>query len=292
MPTPKLAPVIAVLNLKGGVGKTTVTAHVMRVLYHDLALRTLLIDLDPQFNLTQAVLARSTYDKFKLEGRTIFAAMEPAAHTSLFEIDTASTIPAKPSDLTHKLRYIADPGKDSSLNLIPGDFRLVKYSLIRDHDKLDVVQKRFLRFVADARREYGLVCIDCNPSSSFITSCALHACTHILVPVRPDRYSLLGLELLADLLDQLPTIHPKPEIIVLLNAVRATHHDRQIETELRSHGTFGTAVLVSKLRDSALLAAKSTYTGFATDRGTSGTGRLKREIRALVAELAKALGLK
>jgi chromosome partitioning protein len=41
-----LAPVVAVLNMKGGVGKTTISAHLMRVLYHALGKRVLLIDFD------------------------------------------------------------------------------------------------------------------------------------------------------------------------------------------------------------------------------------------------------
>ena len=59
MNTTNLAPVVAVLNMKGGVGKTTISAHVMRVLYHIHQVKTLLVDLDPQFNLSQALIARS-----------------------------------------------------------------------------------------------------------------------------------------------------------------------------------------------------------------------------------------
>jgi chromosome partitioning protein len=163
--------------------------------------------------------------------------------------------------------------------------------MVRDPDKLDVVQRRFLRFISEARDKYGLICIDCNPSSSFITSCALHACTHLLVPVRPDRYSILGLELLADLLDQIPTIHPKPKITVVMNGVQNKEHDRRIESELRAHSSFGSLVMASKLRQSGLLEARTTYTGFATDRGVAHKGRLKSEIRALITELSQILGV-
>jgi len=70
-------PVIAVLNMKGGVGKTTISAHVMRVLYRTLKKRTLLVDFDPQFNLTQTVVPESAYEKYKQENRTILSVMEP-----------------------------------------------------------------------------------------------------------------------------------------------------------------------------------------------------------------------
>jgi chromosome partitioning protein len=49
-------PVIAVLNLKGGVGKTTLAAHVFRELFVAKRLSILLVDLDPQYNLSQQLL--------------------------------------------------------------------------------------------------------------------------------------------------------------------------------------------------------------------------------------------
>lgn len=286
-----LAPVVAVLNMKGGVGKTTVSAHVMRVLYQAKKVKTLLVDLDPQFNLTQALVPRMAYDKLALEGKTIFSAMEPAAGTSLFEVDTISASPPHAKDLAHRLRWFDEKPVITSLDLIAGDFRLVKYSMIRDSGKLDIVQERFLRFINEARKEYQLVCIDCNPSSSFITSCALHSASHLLVPVRPDRYSVLGLELLTDLVEQIPSVHPKPTTLILLNSMGTDRHDRDIENELRGHKSFGANVLAHNLRHSGLLRARIGYTGFATDKGVAHTDRLRREITALAQEIAKKLGI-
>jgi chromosome partitioning protein len=187
------------------------------------------------------------------------------------------------------LRYFT--AKSAYLHISPGDFELVKYSLITDPQKLASVQQRFLQFVALARTEYDLVVIDCNPSSSFITLCALHACSKLLVPVRPDRYSVLGLELVADFLDRIPTIVPKPEITVLLNGIPTTGYDPTTENALRAHKTFGKLVLTSTLRQSKLLAASSGYTGFATDKPVPYKDLLRTEIAAIVAELTAKLGL-
>jgi chromosome partitioning protein len=142
-----------------------------------------------------------------------------------------------------------------------------------------------------ARSEYDVVVIDCNPSSSFITLCALHACHKLLVPVRPDRYSVLGLELVADLLDRIPTIHPKPEIAVLLNGVPTQGYDSRTENELRAHNTFGPLVLTNILYQSRLLAATSGYTGFATDKPVAYKNLLQTEITDIVTELAGRWGL-
>ncbi len=287
MSNKKLGVVVSVINLKGGVGKTTVSAHVMRLLYRTLRKKVLLIDLDPQFNLTQTLLTRKEYEKHRTSGSTVFAAMEPASKVSLFDVATTTQKPPAASTLATRLRNLSN----AWLDLVPGDFDLVKYSLISDHAKLDKVRQRFLRFVSDARAEYDLVVIDCNPSSSFITLCALHACTQLLVPVRPDKYSVLGVELLADFLERLPDIDPKPKISILLNGIPTSRYDPGPENELRQHKTFGTEVLANRLRVSALLTATSAYTGFATDKPVANRHVLATEINLIVHELGQRWGL-
>ena len=200
----KTAPVVAVLNMKGGVGKTTVSAHVMRVLYLKLLKRTVLIDFDPQFNLTQSVVPQATYEKLKQANQTILSVMEPAPQTSLFSVVANNAPPPALADVSILMKKVQ--GGAAELRLVPGDFGLVKYSLIDDLKSLAPVRARFKQFVAQVQDSMDLVCIDCNPSSSFMTVCALEVATHLLVPVRPDRFSVLGLELLDKFVSGLPTL--------------------------------------------------------------------------------------
>jgi chromosome partitioning protein len=203
----KLAPVVAVLNMKGGVGKTTISAHVMRVLYRHQAKRVLLIDFDPQFNLTQTVVPQARYERYKQNNRTVLSVMEAAPQTSLFTVTTGVSPPPKLEDVMVSLKRLQDT--TAELMLVPGDFGLVKYSLIADSNTLAPVKARFAQFVQLARNSTDLICIDCNPSSSFMTLCALEVATHLLVPVRPDRFSILGLELLDAFVSGLPTLPKK-----------------------------------------------------------------------------------
>ena len=290
MPQQTLAPVVAVLNMKGGVGKTTISAHVMRVLYHHHRIKTLLVDLDPQFNLSQALVSRAAYDKRKDANSTIFSVMEPPQSMGLHDTRASDSPPPRAEHIIWRLRYFAKPST-VSLDLLPGDFRLVKYTMIDNRLKLDSVQRRFLRFIGESRKDYSLICVDCNPSSSFITSCALHACTHILVPIRPDRYSVLGLEILCDFISGIPTIFPQPEILLLLNGIPRRNYYSAIEDELRAHTTFGPKVLTNPLYQSGLLESRAGYTGFATDRPAPWRHLLKEEISAVVDELTSRLGL-
>lgn len=284
----KLAPVVAVLNMKGGVGKTTISAHVMRILYRRLSKKILLVDFDPQFNLTQTVVPQSTYEKIKSENKTILNVMEPAPHVSLFSVVTNTSPPPALADVSIRLKYsVKNPAE---LRLVPGDFGLVKYSLIDDTKALAPIKKRFHDFIENCRREVDLVCIDCNPSSSFMTLCALEAATHLLIPVRPDRFSMLGLEMLDAFVSDLPTIKGKPKQLILLNGIPRSNYDPAVENILRSHPKFASSTLANPLYQSSLLAASPHYTGFATDKPVPNRARVTNNIEALATELGKELG--
>lgn len=290
-PKKNTCPVVAVLNMKGGVGKTTISAHVFRHLYSQLKKRVALIDFDPQFNLTQAVISQVDYEKYKAAGRTIFSVMESSAAPSIFKVNSNLGPPPDLSSVSVRLRRFPGTNPETNLLLVPGDFDMVKYSMIGDGKILEPVKARFLKFIENVRLERELVCVDCNPSSSFMTICALQAATHVLVPVRPDRYSLLGLKMLNRFISELPQLAKKPEIIVLLNGVKSTGYDATVENALRSDPDFGPLTLANSLHISKVLEASVGYTGFATDKRGQGW-RVTPNITAIVDELAVALGIK
>lgn len=286
----KPCPVVAVLNMKGGVGKTTISAHVFRHLYSHLKKRVLLIDFDPQFNLTQAVISQADYEGYKADGRTVIRVMEDAAAPSIFKVSSNLGPPPSLDDVSVRLRRFGNTNPEINLLLVPGDFDLVKYSMIGDNKILGPVRNRFLQFIESCRLDRDLICIDCNPSSSFMTLCALHAATHVLVPVRPDRYSMQGLKLVNRFISEVPTLSKKPELIVVLNGVKMSGYDPTVENALRSDPDFGPVTLANSLHVSKVLEATQAYTGFATDKSGQGW-RVTPRITAIVNELRTALGL-
>lgn len=287
---PKKCPVVAVLNMKGGVGKTTISAHVFRHLYSHLKKRVLLIDFDPQFNLTQAVISQNEYEGYKAAGRTIFRVMEDSAPPSIFKVSSNLGPPPKLDEVSVRLRRFVNTNPEISLLLVPGDFDLVKYSMIGDVKVLDPIKQRFSQFIENCRLERDLICIDCNPSSSFMTTCALQVATHVLVPVRPDRYSMLGLRMLNKFISELPQLAQKPSLIVVLNGVKTSGYDPTVENALRSDPDFGPVTLANSLHVSRVLEASPGYTGFATDKEGQGW-RVTPRITSIVMELKTALGL-
>lgn len=280
--------VVAVLNMKGGVGKTTISAHVFRHLHQNLKKSVALIDFDPQFNLTQTVIPQSIYEKHKADKKTILSVMEDHSAPSIFKISTDLGPPPKLEDVGVKLKsFIGSP--DVSLHLVPGDFDMVKYSLINDSKVLIPVKKRFLHFIEQVKNEKDVICIDCNPSSSFMTLCALQAATHVIVPVRPDRYSLLGLKMLDRFITEMQDIPHRPKLIIMLNGIKSQGYDAAVENSLRSDPVYGPMTMAASLHMSKLLEASHLYTGFATDRKQSW--RINPRISIIVNELGKSLGI-
>lgn len=292
----KDVPVVAIVNMKGGVGKTTISAHVFREFYKNTQKNILLIDLDPQFNLTQTVVDAKKYEKLKLEKKTILSVMESPHETSLFETHEHDGDVPPASNVTILLKYLQSSDEKKTtlakLDLVPGDFNLCKFSLMDDKKVLELAARRFEDFITKAKEEYDLICIDCNPSSSFLNVCALKNASHLLIPVRPDRYSMLGLRLLDNFVNEFKGLVTKPKKIVVLNGIPTTKYDPIVENELRSDPIYGPITLATALHISKLLVASPDYTGFATDRRVAYSKSLRARMSSLTSELAAALGIK
>ena len=279
------APVLSVLNMKGGVGKTTVSAHVMRVLYHRMKKRVLLVDLDAQFNLTQSVMTQDTYENLSDEN-TVISCFEPLPSDDFFQVRKSDNPPPNASEISIRLRRVGN-GDSARLDLIPGSFSLMKYSMIDEPGQLNHASSYIKRFFSLARHNYDLIVIDCNPSTSFVTKCALECSTHVLSPIKPDKFSILGIGMVDKLISHLDLNLGQ---VILVNGVKRNSSMTSVEKDLRSHPTFGSKVLLNRLAQSKHLTADPSYTGFATDRGGPYSSVLRHEIGRIAQEISEHLG--
>ncbi len=288
--TKRQAPVLAVINMKGGVGKTTLSGNLCREIFREHSAKTLLVDFDPQINLSQLLLTRTQYDDLHKQGKTLWSIMESRAPESVFAVAESDLHDiGKVEDYTTRLKYLTKT-PDIDLHLLPGDFRLAILNLRENANSLKLARKRFENLITKARETFSLVVLDCNPSSSFLTRCAIESATHLLVPIRPDKYSVLGLEMLSEYVGQMTQLTKKPEFIVVFNGVGRTASS--VETELRAHGAFGPSVMVTSIPRSNVLHARADYTGFAVDRKVAYTGVIRTVLKSGAGELAKKLHLK
>ena len=185
---------ISVINMKGGVGKTTVAALLCR--YATVVRRSqesgpanvLAIDLDPQANLSQALMGEQGYRQFISNKSNsiveVFNGYQPP---------TASTTSASTLDVNDIARRTNNP----NLQIIPSRFDFSD-NLI-DAVRLD--ERVLARLIANHFQDKDLIIIDCAPTESILTRVAYHASRYILVPVRPEYFPTIGFPLLSESLD-------------------------------------------------------------------------------------------
>ena len=198
--------IIAVVNQKGGVGKTTTTVNLTACL-HDLGRKVLMCDFDPQANATSGLgidkrhIRRSVYDMIINHA----APQEVIVHTKFGDV-----LP-------------------SSADLAGAGVELI--SMERpNHQLADALNQ--------IRDQYDLILIDCPPSLELLTLNALTAADAILVPVQCEYYALEGL---SDLMNTLRMVkkrmNPRLEIfgVALTMYDGRTNFSAQVAEEVRRH---------------------------------------------------------
>lgn len=193
--------VVAVMNYKGGVGKTTLTANLGAVAA-SRGLRVLLLDLDPQTNLTFSFYSIDDWhDRLKNDNRTVkqwYEADIPGRDVSLADlVVTPERVNRALHDTDGRLDLIC-----SHLGLIDIDLELA--ARLGGATTFEGSKRKFLdlhgclrRALEDSRfTEYDLVLIDCAPNFGLVTKTAIVACEQILVPAKADYLSTLGLDYL------------------------------------------------------------------------------------------------
>ncbi len=256
-------PVVSVLNMKGGVGKTTLSYHLFGCMHDRRKVSTLLVDLDPQHNLSQLMVPLPQMEQAWSLGKSVMSMFEPSqvqgfpppdidlqnfSFSGELAIPDQITIPVKP-------RHPRRP----RLDLLLGHFEIIKYSLTSAAPHREALIKNFKGFIEAAKKHYGLVVIDLNPGASFLTELALSVSTHILAPVRPDRYSRRGLVLLDRLIDKAFRLSAAPQRIALVNGYHRSGNQALLEGENEVIADIATSwprVLESKIGISDLLQAR------------------------------------
>lgn len=181
-----MAIVVSLVNMKGGVGKTTLAAQLAHAA-DTRDLRTLAVDLDPQANLSQSLMTPQKYAKhLRARKPTIVQLFEkyyPAndEHGSPRPVAIADVILKKVGYWT-----------SSTLDLIPSRLEL-SHTLKNPTGK----ERRLAQALAKVSDDYDLILIDCAPTESILTDAAYYASRYVLVPVKPEFLATIGLPLLA-----------------------------------------------------------------------------------------------
>ncbi|SEK94052.1 ParA family protein [Pacificibacter marinus] len=191
--------VISVINYKGGVGKTTITANLAAELAWR-GKRVLVVDMDAQASLTFSFISPTEWaNKFEASG-TIKSWFDDFLSGSTSSLSSVIQHPPKIN-----AKVAVNGGRVdaiySHLALINVDLELATKlggaNLGQAKDNFLKVHKRLTDGLAELEADaYDVVLIDCPPNFNIVTKTAIVASDLILVPTRPDELSTLGIDYL------------------------------------------------------------------------------------------------
>ena len=179
---------ISVINMKGGVGKTTIAASLAQAASRRWSVRgstsrVLAVDLDPQANLSQALM-----------GETIYGTFMDDRSPSIAEVFDGYVPPGpdSPSSSALSAASVERSTVSANLGVVPARFHFADRLI--SNPSIDA--RNLARLIAEQFQDKDLIIIDCAPTESVFTEAAYHASRYILVPVRPEFFATIGFPLL------------------------------------------------------------------------------------------------
>lgn len=194
----KMAKKVSIINMKGGVGKSTLTVNLA---WNFAAVniwlkKVLVVDLDPQFNASQYLLGVNQYAEILKQGKpTTWEILEQNIDTPMGKSKILN-----PHDPIHNVvEFIGG----SRIDLIPSRLELA-FSLKNPGQNKE---RQLSKLLAKIEHEYDLILIDCAPTESVLTTSAYLSSDYLLVPVKPEYLSAIGLPLLVNSMNDFKNVY-------------------------------------------------------------------------------------
>lgn len=222
--------IISVINLKGGVGKTTTTVGLAQVLSVEFNKRVLVIDLDAQTNATTMLIGEDKWVEVNKQKQTIaqlfYEGVYPRSE-KIFDINRAILKSVSNIDEVKLVDILP-----SSLDLIDIQEEVIKtprgiFSAIRPVDLLG-------KALQNIKQKYDYILIDCPPNLGVITRNGLKVSDVYLIPTVPDVLSTYGI----------------PQIINRVNKF-----SKELEKEIKPLG-----IVITKYREQSSLHKRTVKT--------------------------------
>ncbi len=204
--------IIAVINQKGGVGKTTTVINLAASL-SILGLNTLVVDLDPQGNATTGLGKSSSKDKINIYNLLI-------GNISLHDAIQKTDI--------------------KNLELISSNVDLsgLEVETANNEDRAFTLKNIFNESKSTILKKYDYIFIDCPPSLSLLTVIALVASDELVVPLQTEFFALEGITQLIKTIDRIKeNLNPQLSVrgILLTMFDKRNKLSGEVDIEARNH---------------------------------------------------------
>jgi len=253
---------IAVINQKGGVGKTTTTVNLGAAIARQ-GFRVLLLDMDPQANLTVHVDKRPD-----LESHTL---------TSLLVEDAP-------------LQDLVQPTSIANLFVVPSDTSLAGVEQVLANR---IGRETILREALDAfpgAKDFDFVLFDCPPSLGVLSANALVAADHVVIPMQAEYLSLQGMAKLLEVIQLVQKrLNPALQIACVLPCMvdARTNLSSEVLREIDTH--FGPLLAKARIRNNVKLAEAPSFGRTIFEHAPDSNGA--RDYEAFGAEFLRMIGV-
>ncbi|WP_346291784.1 ParA family protein [Sphaerothrix gracilis] len=222
--------IIATANMKGGVGKTTLTVNLAACLARNHQQRVLVVDLDTQISATLSLMSPADFAKRRKEKRTLRHLVNQILYPDKYLTRSPSEVirPSNP-DAPNTANAIAGYlGNVKGLDLLPGDIELYDEFMVSKmlHEQTNArgeegrfeatwnhfEQRLIYSILEPVFNDYDFIILDCAPGYSLLTRSGLLASDFYMLPARPEPLSVIGIQLLQRRIERLRTTHEADKI--------------------------------------------------------------------------------
>lgn len=242
--------VLSFLNMKGGVGKTTLCKEIGFHLAKKRGKKVLFIDVDPQINLTQSIFKRYGFSQNKQIQVDVDGVLNDESETNVSEATIQSILSytsVAPPELTKAVQEL-----DCDMSIIPGELGL-EFSLRNlNSATLENGIFNFLNLYK-LRDVYDYILLDCPPTYSSYTVSALLPSDYFIIPVKPEGYSILGIDMLLEVVD----LVVKEKNVYFKD--KPLHNLGVVFTDIKKSPTTGVLNTLEKIKSSENLLKQDLY---------------------------------
>ena len=211
-----MATVISTVNMKGGVGKTTLTVNLATCLAKFQQKRVLVLDLDAQISATLSLMSPHEFAQLRRKKRTLSYLLEAIIKPNPYNKLTIDDI------------IVPSVCEIQGLDLLPGDIELYDEYVVSetlhhqailqedlgfDHAWNNLERVLIQKIIDPIQDRYDYIIMDCAPGYHLLPRSGLRSSHFYLLPARPEPLSIVGIQLLERRIVKLKASHQETEPI-------------------------------------------------------------------------------